>query len=83
MQNCFGELNLIYALIYLNNMIVYSCTEEEHFTHVRAMFKRFLESGVRLKPSRCNLFGTEISNLGHKVSTKGLEPGTEGLECIA
>ena len=30
MQNCLGELNLMYALIYLDNVIVYSKTKEEH-----------------------------------------------------
>ena len=32
MQNCLGELNLTYALIYLDNIIVYSRMEEEHLT---------------------------------------------------
>ena len=32
MQNCLGELNLTYTLIYLDDVIVYSCTEEEHLT---------------------------------------------------
>ena len=30
MQNCLGKLNLTYALIYLDDMIVYCKTEEEH-----------------------------------------------------
>ena len=34
MQNCLGELNLTYALIYLDNMIVYSRTEDEHLVHL-------------------------------------------------
>ena len=34
MQNCLGELNLTYALIYLDNVIVYSKTEEEHLVHL-------------------------------------------------
>ena len=32
MQNCLGELNLTYTLIYLDDIIVYSHTEEEHLT---------------------------------------------------
>ena len=32
MQNCLGELNFTYALIYLDDVIVYSHTEEEHLT---------------------------------------------------
>ena len=39
MQNCLGELNLTYALIYLDDVIVFSQTEEEHLTWLRAVFK--------------------------------------------
>ena len=30
MQNCLGELNLTYALIYLNDIVVFSDTKKEH-----------------------------------------------------
>ena len=72
MQNCLGELNLTYTLIYLDDVIVYSRTEEEHLTRLRAMFERFWESGLKLKPSKCNFFHTEINYLGHTVSAKGM-----------
>ena len=39
MQNCLGELNLTYALIYLDDIIVFSWTEEDHLTQLRAVFK--------------------------------------------
>ena len=83
MQNCLGELNLTYALIYLDDMIVYSETEEEHLVRLRTMLERFIEHGLKLKPSKCNFFRTKISYLGHKVSVAGMEPGTEGLKGIA
>ena len=83
MQNCLGELNLTYTLIYLDDVIVYSKTEEEHLVHLHAVLERFMEHGLKLKPSKCNFFRTEISYLGHKVSTAGMEPGTDGLKGIA
>ena len=42
-----------------------------------------MEHGLKLKPSKCNFFCTEISYLGHKVSVAGMEPGAEGLKGIA
>ena len=39
MQNCLGELNFTYALIYLDDVIVFSRTEEEHLTWLWAVFK--------------------------------------------
>ena len=82
MQNCLGELNLTYTLIYLDDVIVYSSREEEHLTQLRAVFERFWESGLKLKPSKCNFFHTEINYLGHTVSAKGIEPGMDGIKAI-
>ena len=45
MQNCLGELNLTYALICLDDVIVFSRTEEEHLTRLRAVFECFREHG--------------------------------------
>ena len=64
MQNCLGELNLTYALIYLDDVIAYSKIEEEHLIHPQAVLERFMESGLKLKPSKCNFFRMEISYLG-------------------
>ena len=83
MQNCLGELNLTYALIYLDDVIVYSKTEKEPLLCLRAILEWFMEHGLKLKPSKCNFFRTEISYLGHKVSAAWIEPGTEGLKGIA
>ena len=82
MQNCLGELNLTYTLIYLDDMIVYSKTEEEHLVRLHAMLERFIEHGLKLKPSKCNFLRTEISYLGHKVSAARMEPGTDGSKGI-
>ena len=61
MQNCLGELNLTYCLIYLDDIIVFSHTEEEHFERMRVIFDRLREHGLKLKPSKCEVFKTEIN----------------------
>ena len=40
-QNTLGELNLMYCVIYLDDVIVFSHTEEEHLEHLRVVFERF------------------------------------------
>ena len=52
MQNFLGELNLTYALVYLDNMIVYSNMEEDHLRQLQAVFEHFHEHGLKLKPSK-------------------------------
>ena len=73
----------MYALIYLDNMIVYFKTEDEHLVCLHAVLEPFMENGLKLKPSKCNFFHMEINYLGHKVSVAGMEPSTEGLKGIA
>ena len=41
MQNTLGELNLMYCVIYLDDVIVFGHTEEEHLEHLHVMFERF------------------------------------------
>ena len=83
MQNCLGELNLTYALIYLDDVIVFFWTEEEHVTRLRVVFEHFREHGLKLKPSKCHFLWKEIAFLGHKVSEEGMKPRDEGLKSIA
>ena len=82
MQNCLGELNLTYALIYLDDVIVFSRTEEDHLIWLRVVFEHFQEHGLKLKPSKCHFLWKEITFLGHKVSEEGMKPREEGLKSI-
>ena len=74
MQNCLGELNLTYCLIYLDDVIVYSKTPEEHLQRMRVMFDCLHEHGLKLKPTKCDLFRTELIYLAHHVSKDGFKP---------
>ena len=83
MQNCLGELNLLFAMVYLDNMIVYSETPEDHLTRLQAVFDHFAHHGFKLKLSKCHFFKEEISYLGHEISAKGMLPGQKGIKEIA
>ena len=83
MQNCLGELNLSFAMVYLDNVIVYSEMPENHLTRLQAVFDRFTHHGLRLKPSKCHFFKEEILYLGHEISAKGMLPRQKGIKEIA
>ena len=65
MQNCLGELNLIYCLIYLHNLIVFSQTAEEHLHQLHVAFDQLREYNPKLKPLKCSLFKEEINYLAY------------------
>ena len=82
-QNCLGQLNLQFTLIYLDNVIVYSRMQEDHLTHLQAVLDQFAHHRLKLKPSKCHFFKESITYLGHEISAKGMLPGQEGIEKIA
>ena len=77
------ELNLTYALIYLDIIVVFSDTKKEHIKHLAAVFQRFQEHGLKLKPSKCHFFQKEINYLGYHVSAEGMKPSMDNVEGIA
>ena len=82
MQNCLGELNLTYCLIYLDDVIVFSDMPDEHLRRMCVVFDCLREHGLKLKPSKCEVFKTEINYLAHHVSRKGVLPSKKNLELI-
>ena len=83
MQNCLGELNLTYCLIYLDDVIVFSNMPEEHLRRMHVVFDRLCEHGLKLQPSKCEVFKSKINYLAHHVSQKGILPLKKNLESIA
>ena len=83
MQNCLGKLNLQYTLIYLDDVIVYSCTPKDHLKRLQAVLDQFTLNGLKLKPSKCHFFKESLTYLGHEISAAGMLPGQEGIQKIA
>ena len=82
MQNCLGELNLIYCLIYLDNISVFLQAVEEHLHRLCVVFNQFREYNLKLKPSKCTLFKEDINYLAHRVSKEGAWPSNSNLRAI-
>ncbi len=82
MESCLGYLHLNCCLIYLDDVVVYSKTEEEHLVSLRKVFERFRQKKLRLKPKKCHFFKTKVTYLGHEVSQMGIKPDQDSLEKV-
>ena len=63
----------------MDDIIVFSHTEEEHLEHLHMVFERFWEFNLKLKPSKCLFFQLEIVYLAHHISQKGILPSQENV----
>ena len=82
MQNCMGEINLIYCLIYLDDLIVFLWTEKEHLHKLHVIFDQLRDYNLKLKPLKCSLFKEELNYLAHWVSKQGVWPSNTNLKAI-
>ena len=82
MENCLGDLNLSWCLVYLDDIIIFSSTPEEHLERLEAVFQKLGAAGLKLKPSKCNFFREEIQYLGHIVSKDGISTDPKKVEAV-
>ena len=78
MEGCLDGLRDEICTPYLDDIIVYSKSFQDHINHLRKVFQRLREHGVKLKPKKCKLFRREVNFLGRVVSAEGykLDPAT-------
>ena len=82
MQNTLGELSLTYCMIYLDDVIVFGCMEEEHLEHLCIVFERFWECNLKLKSSKCSFFQSEIVYLAHHISQWGILMSQDNVQAM-
>ena len=56
METCLGDLHLNWCLIYLDDIIVFAKTQEDAITRLGTVFQKLREVGLKLQPSKCELF---------------------------
>ena len=72
-----------FAMGYLDDIIIFSKTEEEHLQHLEEIFECLRKAGLKLKLQKCSFFKKHIQYLGHLISDEGIQPLPEKLESIA
>ena len=82
METCLGEMHLKWCIIYLDDIIVFSKTPEEHIERLRGVFEKISAAGLKLKPSKCEFFKSRVTYLGHIVSKNGIETDPQKIEAI-
>ena len=71
-----------FAMGYLDNIIIFSKTKEEHLQHLEEIFIRLRKFGFKMKREKCSFFKKHLQYLGHLVSENGFKPLPEKLESI-
>ena len=82
MQSCLDNLHLQYCIFYLDDIIVFSKTPEEHLDRLRAVFEQLEKAESKPKPSKYKFFKQELTYLGHVVFKNGIQTDSKKVEAI-
>ena len=82
MESCLGDLNLNWCIIYLDDVVVYARNVKEHLKRLEGVFQKLKDAGLKLKPSKYQLFKKSISYLGHVVSEEGVHTDPKKIETV-
>ena len=61
-----------YSMAFIDDLIVYSKSPEEHLTHLKSILELHAQCGMKLNLRKCSLFQTQVEYLGHLVSKEGI-----------
>jgi len=82
MEHCMADINFKKCIVYIDDIIVYSRSFEEHLERLEAVFARLEQYGLKLKPSKCSFFKERVKYLGHVISVDGIQTDPEKVSAI-
>ena len=71
-----------FTIAYLDNILIFSQTLEEHLSHIQIVFDRLGKHGLKLKLSKCQFMQTETNYLGFVINQEGIQPNIKKVEVI-
>ena len=82
METIFAGENHRFVMVYLDDLLVFSPTLQEHKAHLESIFERLAEYNLKLNPKKCKLFRRQVKYLGHIVSCDGVSVDPAKIDTI-
>lgn len=73
MNHILRNLSTKYAMVYVDDILVFSKDFTQHLQHLSEIFHRLRQANLRLKPEKCNFAMPKVTYLGHMISGNGVE----------
>ena len=71
-----------FAVAYLDDILIFSPTIDDHLNHINTVFQRLRMHGLRLKLKKCSFLQSETNYLGFVIDSQGIKPDPKKVEAI-
>ncbi len=72
-----------YVVVYIDDVLVFSRTLDDHLGHLRHVIQRIQDAGLKLNPNKCRFIREEVEYLGHLITPQGLKTNSRLTTAIA
>lgn len=83
MERAVGDMHLLEVIVYLDDIIVFGSTLEEHEERLLKVLTRLEEYGLKISLDKCQLCMPQVKYVGHIVSANGVAPDPEKIEAVS
>lgn len=82
MNNVLRDYMGEFCFVYLDDIVVYSKTIQDHFQHLKLLFAKLQDSGLTLNLKKCSMLQRTITYLGHVVSEEGVRTEDTKIKAV-
>ena len=82
MQSTMSDFIFQFLLVYLDDLLVYSKTFDEHLAHLDRLPQRIIDAGLKLKMDKCQFLRRQVHYLGHTISAEGVSCEAGKVEAV-
>ncbi|KAL0196751.1 hypothetical protein M9458_005291, partial [Cirrhinus mrigala] len=82
MEKAVGDMNLLQVLVYLDDLIVFGRTLQEHESRLLKVLDRLKEAGLKISLDKCQFGQAKVKYVGHIVSAEGIAADPEKVKAI-
>lgn len=82
MNDIFHDMNDLFVVIYLDDILIFSDNLEDHKVHVRKVLERLRKHNLHAKPEKCSFHTTEVEYLGVIITPEGVQMDPSKIKTI-
>ena len=68
--------------VFLDDILITGSSEETHLQHLREVLRRLDAEGFRLKKEKCTFMLPEVTYLGHRITSEGIQPTADKVKAV-
>ena len=83
MERIFGAQHCQSLLLYLDDVVIFSSTVDQHMERLDAVLERLKQENLKAKLEKCSFFQEEVGYLGHVISKEGVATDPRKIEAVS